>query len=511
MDVDWRITPAPGDEPFRGVVVCGTGSGVGKSVLVAALCRSLARRGVRVAPFKAQNMSNNSSVAVDGGEIGRAQFAQARAAGVPPTTAMNPILLKPTAERTCDVIVRGHLAGRSDAAAYGSDPDDAAIGPRSLRAAVADAFAELAGAHDLVVCEGAGGAAEINLLDRDLVNLPFARAAGLPAVVVADIERGGAFSGLYGAWAIVPPELRATIRGFVINRFRGDPTLLAPGIEELEARTGAPVLGVVPWLDGIRLDEEDSQFLVTSDPPDATADVAAIRFPRVANTSDLDPLAAEPDVRVRWVESVAELGRPDLIVLPGSKHTVADLDWLRATGLADAVRSSTAAVVGICAGYQMLGERIHDDVESRRGTVDGLRLLPVTTTFAPDKVVRRRAGTIAVDGDRHAVEGYEIRHGRPVVGAARPWLHVADPDGGPAEDEGAIDATGRVSGTSLHGLFEADGFRHALLRSLGSRSTIRYADVARSRADALADLVDAHLDVDRLLELTEPTGPISRS
>jgi adenosylcobyric acid synthase len=495
---DWHLGQARPAGSIPGLVVCGTGSGVGKSVVVAGLCRSLARTGVRVAPFKAQNMSNNSSVAVDDGEIGRAQFAQARAAGIDPTTAMNPVLLKPTADRTCDVIVRGHLAGRSSAADYGAWTS-------KLRGEVLAAFDELAAAYDVVVCEGAGGAAEINLLHRDLVNLPFARAAGLPAIVVADIERGGAFSGLFGVWAILPPALRATIAGFVINRFRGDPALLTPGIEELEARTGVPVLGVVPWFDGVRLDEEDSQFLVESHPEHAAVDVAAIRFPRVANTSDLDPLAAEPHVRVRWVQDVGELGRPDLIVLPGSKSTVEDLEWLRAAGLASAVRDSDAVVMGICAGFQMLGDRIVDPIESQRGEVDGLGLLPLTTTFVADKTVRRRNGSI--DGD--PVAGYEIRHGQPAVTSARPWLQLDDRHG--VDDEGAVDGHGRVFGTSLHGLFESDAFRRSFLTRLdtarrggagaGAGAEVVYGDVLRARADAIADLLDAHLDMARLLAI----------
>jgi adenosylcobyric acid synthase len=501
--------PAPA-EPVRatgssgaGVVVCGTGSGVGKSVLVAGLCRSLARRGVSVAPFKAQNMSNNSSVTVDGGEIGRAQFAQARAAGVDPTTAMNPVLLKPTSDRRCDVIVRGRLLGRSDASAYGEWTEQ-------LRPMVIAAFHEVAAAHEVVVCEGAGGAAEINLLHRDLVNLPFARDAGLPAVVVTDIDRGGAFSGLFGAWAIVPDDLRSTIRGFVINRFRGDPTLLRTGIDELERRTGVPVLGVVPWLEGPIFDEEDSEFRPESHPPDVRLDVAVVQLPRVANTSDVDPLVAEPGVRVRWVASADDLGEPDLVVLPGSKSTVADLSWLRSTGLADALAWTDADVVGICAGYQMLGERIVDDVEATDADVAGLGALPVTTRFEPDKVVRRRAGTI----DGHPVDGYEIRHGRPDARPDAGWLDLDDGHG--AEREGATSADGRVRGTSLHGLFGADGFRRAFLADLAHRrgrdwqpGAATYAEVLARRDDRLADHLEHHLDLGRLGALA--AFPVTRT
>jgi adenosylcobyric acid synthase len=464
-------------------------------VIVAGLCRSLARSGVRVAPFKAQNMSNNSSVAVDGGEIGRAQFAQARAAGIEATTAMNPVLLKPTADHTCEVIVRGRLAGRSSAAEQGAWIE-------RLRAAALAGFEDLASTYDAVIAEGAGGAAEINLLDRDIANLPLAAATGLPAIVVADIERGGAFSGLFGVWAILPEHLRATIGGFVINRFRGDPDLLRPGIAELEVRTGVPVLGVVPWLDGVRLDEEDSEFLVTSSPEHVVVDVAVLRYPHVANTSDLDPLAAEPGVRVRWIERASELGEPDLIVLPGSKNTCGDLSWLRATGLDAAIVERGATIVGICAGYQMLGEHILDEVESGAGRVHGLGLLRATTEFHEEKVVRRSAGSCG----GHPVAGYEIRHGRPRVRGGVPWLLLEGARG--AEEEGCVDPTGRIFGTSMHGIFEADAFRRAFLASLGSQAAggtgeaeIPYAQVLQGRADALADHLESHLDTARLWDL----------
>jgi adenosylcobyric acid synthase len=437
-------------------------------------------------------MSNNSSVTIDGGEIGRAQFAQARAAGVDPTTAMNPVLLKPTSDRGCDVVVRGHLMGRSDASAYGEWTG-------RLRPMVMQAFAELAATFDVIVCEGAGGAAEINLLHRDLVNLPFALDAGLPAIVVADIDRGGAFSGLFGAWAIVPDDLRATIRGFVINRFRGDAALLAPGIDELEQRTGVPVLGVVPWLDGPVFDEEDSEFRPESHPADVGLDIAVVALPRVANTSDVDPLVAEPRVRVRWVSGPDELGHPDLVVLPGSKSTVADLRWLRSTGLADALARSDADVLGICAGYQMLGERIVDDVEATDADVAGLGALPVVTRFEREKVVRRRAGRVGgLD-----VTGYEIRHGRPAAAGGTGWIDLDDAHG--TEREGSASADGRVRGTSLHGVFASDDFRRAFLFELAHRhrrdwepGDLDYADVLARRDDRLADHVGAHLDLARI-------------
>ena len=457
--------------PAPALLVCGTASGVGKSFVVTGLCRLLARKGLRVAPFKAQNMSNNSAVTADGAEIGRAQFAQAQAAGVEPEAAMNPVLLKPTGERTSQVVVMGRAVGTTDAVGWGVDAPE-------LFPVVLDALSSLRARFDVVVAEGAGGAAEVNLLDRDIVNLRLAAAATMPAVVVGDIERGGVFAFLYGTVALLPDDLRPLIRGFVVNRFRGDPTLLEPGIAELERRTGVPTLGVLPWSGTTPLDEEDSLALGAGF-GSGPLDVAVVRFPRIANFTDLDPLRVEPDVSVRFVSSAAALGRPDLVVLPGSKNTVEDLDWLRATGLADAVARTEASVLGICAGWQMLGRRIVDHVESGRGAVDGLGLLDAETVFEPDKVVRRR-GT-----------GYELHHGR-VSGEAQ---------------------RGRVRGTSVHGLLEDEGYRRSFLAEVaaeqgkpftpGERS---FAALREERFDAAADLLEAHLDLSALEALFR-SGP----
>jgi adenosylcobyric acid synthase len=444
------------------VLIAGASSDAGKSMVVAGLCRLLARRGSSVAPFKAQNMSLNSAVTADGAEIGRAQAFQALCAGVEPTAAMNPILLKPTGGTRSQVVVMGRAEGDVEAGEYGS------VAP-SLWPVVLDALASLRSAFDVVVCEGAGGAAEINLLDRDVVNLPLAARAGIPAIVVGDIERGGVFASLYGTWALVPPPLQATIAGFVINRLRGDPVLLGDGCAQLTARTGGvPVLGVLPYVAGLRVDDEDSLALHAGWPTAGERfDVAVVRFPHVSNITDVDPLRAEPDVAVRLVTSPAELGAPDLVVLPGTKATVADLAWLRSSGLADAIRASAARVLGICGGYQMMGRWIDDPVESRAGRVDGLGWLDVTTTFEAEKVVRRRGW------------GYEIHHGRVS-------------DGSLLRDEG------RHLGTAAHGLFDDDGFRSSFL---GWTSGVVYADVRRAQADSLADLLEAHLDVDAVLSL----------
>jgi adenosylcobyric acid synthase len=485
-----------------GLVVCGATSDAGKSWMVAGLCRLLARGGVAVVPFKAQNMALNAAVTADG-EIGHAQWVQAVAAGVEPEVAMNPVLLKPTGERTSEVVVMGRAVGVRSAVEHHAAID-------ALRPVVLNALADLRRRFDVVVCEGAGGAAEINLLDRDLANLPLAAAAGLPAIVVGDIDRGGVFASLYGTVALLPDELRRPVSGFIINKLRGDPGLLLDACERLEDRSGVPTLGVVPMVPGTDLDAEDSLALDRwSTTPDGDApvfDIAAIRFSRVANFGDLDPLRLEPSVSVRWVRSPAELGRPHLVVLPGSKATRDDLAWLRATGLAAAVEASGAAVVAICAGLQMAGERIDDPdgVEGSPGAVEGLGWLPVRTRFVADKVLDRPV-VGAVDGPGAGLggSGYRIHHGRVLPApAARPWL---------------VDAAGvavgwwtdGVVGTSLHGLFEADDLRAAILAWAAARAGVanparhgvEFAAARQARIDRIADTLEAHLDLDRLWQI----------
>ncbi len=448
--------------------MCGTSSGAGKSTVVTALCRALARRGVRVAPFKAQNMSNQSAVTVDGAEIGRAQYAQAEAAGVEPEAAMNPVLLKPTGERTAQVVINGRATGTTDAAGWRPD----------LAVALA-ALASLRGRFDVVVAEGAGSCAELNLLDRDIANLPLAAAAGWPALLVADIDRGGVYASVAGTLAVLPPDLRSCLAAVVVNKLRGDPGVFDIG---LLASVGLPVLGVLPWLDGRLPDEEDSLDLtLASAPPGATLDVAVVAWPRIANATDLDPLLAEPGVAVRAVCTAAQLGRPHLVVLPGTKATVADLAWLRATGLADALAATDATVLGICGGLQVLGRRIDDaGIESGTGRTAGLGLLDVTTTFHPDKIVRRHPGG-----------GYELRHGR------------LDPEGDWFES-----ADGGVWGTPVHGRFEDDRWREAFLARVAEQaggawepSGISWSEHRRAHHDRLADWLEAAVDLDAVLGL----------
>ena len=480
-----------------GLMVCGTASDVGKSSVVAGLCRVLHRQGVSVAPFKAQNMANNSYVTPCGHEIGRAQGVQALAAGAVPEVAMNPILLKPTGERTSQVVVMGRPAGHLDAAAY---QDRKPV----LFATVLEALADLRSRFDVVIVEGAGSPAEINLLSSDIVNLRLAAAAGLPAIVVGDIDRGGVFAAFYGTVALLPDHLRPLVRGFVVNKLRGDPALLGEGPADLERRSGVPTLGVLPYLHGLSLDAEDSLALPEVAPAGGEPlDVAVIRFPRIANFTDLDPLTMEPAVGVRFVDRPAALGRPDLVVLPGTKATVTDLEWLQGRGLHTAVEASGAPVLGICGGYQMMGRTITDDVESNRGTVEGLGWLDAETVFQPTKVTRQRRGHAM----HQRVTGYQIHHGR--VSAADPWISLDDAYGADAEGS----RRDRFVGTTLHGLFEDDGFRAAFLSCLsGGRepSGVSFAAAREVQLDRLADMLEAHLDL-AAIETLLASGPGART
>jgi adenosylcobyric acid synthase len=479
-------------------MVCGTGSDSGKSTLVTGLCRLLARRGVKVAPFKAQNMALNSAVTRDGHEIGRAQYAQAQAANVDAEVAMNPVLLKPSGTHVSQVVVMGKPWRTLDALDYQTAKAD-------LWPVVAGQLSDLRGRFDVVICEGAGSPAEINLLAHDITNLRVAAEAGFPALLVGDIDRGGVFASLFGTVGILPPDLGRLIKAFVINKFRGDPQLLGPGLTELEDRTGVPVIGVLPWAAGLDLDAEDSLGLARlPSHPDrgGVLDVAAVRFPRISNFTDLEALALEPGVRLRLVEDPDQLGRPDLLVLPGSKATVADLDWLRTSGLAGAVAAlrelGTTTVLGICGGFQMLGRRIVDTVEHRQpADVEGLALLPTDTVFGPEKLTRRVEGACLGE----PVVGYEIHHGR--TDPVDPWVTTGSGGEGAKRDN--------VLGTSVHGLFENDRFRRKFLHEVAGRAgrswepgpSVSFEAARQSRFDRVADLIEEHLDIpfiDTLIE-----------
>ena len=455
-------------------------------------------------------MSLNAAVTPDGGEIGHAQWVQALAAGVDAEVAMNPILLKPTGENTSQVVVLGQPAGTRPSDADDETKDD-------LLLVVLSALADLRSRFDVVICEGAGSPAEINLLDHDLVNLPLADAAGLPALLVGDIERGGVFATLFGTVALLPDHLRTRIQGFVVNKLRGDPALLGDACAQLERRCGVPTLGVLPYLRGPDIDAEDSLALdrVDPEPPGRETgdilDVAAVRWPHISNAGDLDPLRLEPAVRVRWVRSVADLGQPDLVVLPGSKATRDDLAWFRRCGLADAVEYVDATVVGICAGLQMIGGTIADidGVEGSPGVDKGMDWLPATTTFELTKVLDRPAGAVvAGPGTGQHVAGYRIHHGR-VTGESDAALWLVANDGTPLGWQ-----AGWVAGTTLHGLFDSDGFRTALLRWAARRTgkrwqpgTTGFAAARLGRLDRIADLIEDHLDIGRIDEIIGQGAP----
>ncbi|KUI26791.1 cobyric acid synthase [Mycobacterium sp. GA-2829] len=482
------------------LLVAGTTSDAGKSMVVAGLCRLLARNGVRVAPFKAQNMSNNSAVTVDGGEIGRAQAVQARAAGLAPSVRFNPVLLKPGSDRTSQLVVRGRVTGSVGARDYITHRD-------RLADVVADELGSLREEFDVVLCEGAGSPAEINLRGTDLANMGLARRADLPVLVVGDIDRGGVLAHLFGTVAVLHPDDQALIAGFVVNKFRGDPTLLDPGLDQLQALTGRPTYGVIPYSDELWMDTEDSVSVVTGRtvgrpvPPRGSEglEVAVVRLPRISNSTDVEALACEPGVTVRWVTGPADLTGADVIVLPGSKATVADLEWLRAAGLdapiADHARAGRP-VLGICGGFQMLCRRIDDPVESRSGRVDGLGILDADIAFAAEKTLRHWETPLS---------GYEIHHGRVVRSGADDWAGV-----GLRRDA--------VFGTHWHGLFDNDAFRRAWLTEAAhaaGRSGFAVADDVNvparrdAQLDLMADLLHEHLDVDAICHLIEH-GPQAR-
>jgi len=496
------------DRPAPVLMVLGTASSVGKSLLVAALCRAFANDGVDVAPYKSQNMSNNADVTPDGLEIGRSQSEQAAAARLVPAVEMNPILLKPSGDRTSHVILNGQPAGTRSSRDFLQSRDD-------LWQHAATALDSLRDQHDLVIAEGAGAAVEPNLVATEIVNLRVARHAEAVTLIAGDIDRGGVFAHLLGTIELMPEADRRLIRGFLINRFRGDESLLAPAIEDLEERTGIPVLGVIPWIEDVSLAEEDAVALERRGPvagsEEAKIDIAVIHLPRVANFDDFDPLQREPSVRLRYVSTVDELGAPDLVILPGTRATIADLEFLRSRGLDDAIRDRAARgahLLGICGGYQMLGEWLFDPngVEAPAGTeVGGLGLLPIVTTFDGDKQTIRATGRVTAGAGPWAaaagamIEGYEIHMGQSGGDAAS----LLELDGHP---DGAISADGRIAGTYLHGLFANDDLRRGLLAGLGAEiSEAVSSDEARDREfDRLASVVRDHVDLEAIRAMLWP-------
>lgn len=473
----------------RTLMIQGTTSDAGKSTLVTGLCRVLLRRGWRVAPFKPQNMALNSAVTVDGGEIGRAQALQAEACNLLPHTDMNPVLLKPNTDIGAQVIVHGRAIGEMDARAYHQ------FKPQLL-GAIQASHARLADQYQAVVVEGAGSPAEINLREHDLANMGFAEAVDCPVLLVADIDRGGVFAHLVGTLELLSPSEQARVKGFVINRFRGDIGLLQPGLDWLEQRTGRPVVGVLPYLHGLHLEAEDGlDRLRFAAETEAHLKVVVPLLPRISNHTDFDPLRLHPDVALRFVAAGEPIPPADLIVLPGSKNVRADLAWLRVQGWEETIRRHLrygGRLIGICGGFQMLGRSIHDPagLEGAAGSSDGFGLLEMDTELKPDKQLKRVSGELVLANA--AVSGYEIHAG---VSAGRALVRPAAKLGG--RDDGALSEDGQILGTYVHGLFESPPACAALLRwaGLAAPAPQEYAVLREAGIDRVADAVERHLDM----------------
>ena len=503
--------------PAKTLMVQGTGSSVGKSVLVTALCRIFKQQGLRVAPFKAQNMSLNSFVTAAGEEIGRAQAVQAEAAGIVPAVEMNPVLLKPEADNCSQVIVRGKPLTRISAAAF---PDLRA----EVWSAISESLGRLRNCFDVVVIEGAGSPAEINLKDRDLVNMKVALHCKSPVLLAADIDRGGIFASLVGTMELLEPEERTLVKAFIINKFRGDLALLTPGLDWLEKRTGVPVAGVIPYFHDIHITEEDSMTPEKrrrmKNRSDFDLDIAVIGFPHIANFDDFDPLEREPGVRLRYVETNDELGEPDLIILPGTKSTVADAVHLKTTGRDREIihRVSTGTpIIGICGGYQMLGVDIYDPdgIESGTLVTAGLSLLAVTSRFLPVKSTHQIEARVVLGRGLLAkapgipIRGYEIHMGQTNgVQASQPFKIEQRSEKSCSDLDGSLSQGGNVLGTYIHGLFHNDHLRHAILSELAERKGKALSPLISSfsteeQYDRLAAHVRNNLNMDLVFGLLD--------
>lgn len=487
-------------------MIQGSSSSAGKSLLVTALCRIYARRGIKVAPFKAQNMSNNAAVCADGSEIGRAQALQAAACGIAPTADMNPVLIKPEADSRSQIIVMGRPWQTLEAKNYYEKK-------QILWRYVTQSLDSLRASNELVVIEGAGSPVELNLKRGDIVNMAVARYANAPVLLVGDIDRGGIFAQLLGTLWLLDTEERDLLRGFIVNKFRGDLSLFQDGIQITEEKSGVPVLGVVPYLKGLSLPDEDAVSIEVASHSSKPAsisqtDVAILALPRIANFDDFDSLRAEPGVHIRHVDSVEKLGNPHAIIIPGTKSTMADLAWLRQTGLADAIirfANSGGEVIGICGGYQMLGQSIHDPhhVESQDDSTDGLGLLPTITTFAQTKATYQvRARILNFSSlTNEMIQGYEIHMGE--TQSQTQWLEIASRNGEQVNvSDGSVSANGKVWGCYLHGLFANDSFRHAWLTRLGwngqvTSQSARFAD----SLETLANAVESSLNMELLKKI----------
>ncbi|MFC8684439.1 cobyric acid synthase [Brevibacillus porteri] len=487
------------------LMVQGTSSDAGKSAIATALCRIFAQDGYKTAPFKSQNMALNSYVTLDGKEIGRAQGVQAEAAGILATTDMNPILIKPTRDSESQIVVNGEPYGNMKAFAYRTE-----FYHEGLRI-IEEAYQRLASTYERVVIEGAGSPAEVNLNDRELVNMRVARLTNAPVILVADIERGGVFASLVGTLQLLEPEDRDRVIGVIINRFRGDLTLLQPGLDWFEEYTGKPVLGVVPFIPDLWIDAEDSLILHRYQSQRETPreiDIAVLRYPRISNFTDVDPFFVEPDCRMRFVTRLEELGEPDLIVLPGSKNTLEDLQFLRETGLAAAVKDlhhkGKTYIVGLCGGYQMLGDSIHDPagVESPLQQLDGLGLIPMITTMEQKKTTVLSRGEAVFAKEKLTVEGYEIHMGQSAYSCNEfPFIQME------GRTEGYCQEERQLIGTYFHGLFHNDHFRTLLLNTIREKKGLppitdrpSFVALREQGYDLLADTVRRHVKLDTIEE-----------
>lgn len=502
----------------RAIMFQGTASDVGKSVLVAGICRILAQNGYRCVPFKAQNMALNSGITRSGDEMGRAQIFQAEAAGVEPDVRMNPVLLKPTGDRHSQVIVMGKVLTNMDAVTYHE------FKPQ-LQQKIFRAFTELAEQNDIVVLEGAGSPAEINLRDRDIVNMGMAELINAPVILIADIDRGGVFASIYGTLMLLSEQERQRVRGVIINKFRGDVELLKPGIKQIEALTQVPVIGVVPYLnvdleeeDGVALQPEKLRHQLGIESDADKLDIAVIKVPRISNFTDFNALAAQPDVNLRYVAKVSQLGNPDLIILPGSKNTLADLTHLNECGLSSAIVNKAkqgCAVLGVCGGYQMLGKTLIDGVESGIDQMDGLGLLDTVTKFAQSKHTTQVKGKILshsrgllCDVDGMELSGYEIHMGETeMIGDMKPFVEIQSRNQQNVSIlDGAVTADGLIAGTYIHGLFDHGLYTRHFLNQLRLRKGLTplaedafdYASYKSAQFDLLADGLREVLDIDLL-------------
>lgn len=486
------------------LMIQGTTSDAGKSTVVAALCRALARRGVSVAPFKPQNMALNSAVTVDGGEIGRSTALQAQACYLAPHSDMNPVLLKPETDRGAQVILRGKVYGHMDALDYHAFK-------RTAKQSVMAAWQALESRFDVVIAEGAGSPAEINLREGDIANMGFAEAVDCPVLLVGDIDRGGVFAQLVGTLALLSESEQARTKGFIINRFRGDIALLNPGLEWLERRTGKPVFGTLPYLQGLLLDAEDSIGLTHAEKINQTLNVIVPALPRISNHTDFDPLRLHPQVTLTFVGPDQMIPAADVIILPGSKSTASDLEWLKRQGWDKAIQHHLrygGKVLGICGGFQMLGEWVDDPdgLEGKPGKVAGLGLLPLTTRMVAGKQLRNVKGLTVAEGAN--VTGYEIHNGVSSGPALSKPLFEID-----GQSEGAISEDGHILGTYLHGLFDHPEACQALLTRLGLQNAQQsdYLAHRERELDRLADMLEAHIDMDAVLALLLPASSAKES